>query len=239
MSGFFGSGFFGGGSGSSVPVVPPATAFSPVGDFALVTDGLETVTLTQRDGTETELTYALKRAVNRKEMLASNGRYRTTDLVWNLSIPEQAERPDEGAWITPADGTHYTVLETSRATLGDRWRCVTRNLTVAENLRTLIRIEQANHGKTPAGAWEETWDLVEADVLACIQPVSADRMEDQDRVSMPERAQCVFQTMRKIDVSMRIVDDEGTAWRIVRVTNKDRIESLLMAEVEKTPWPFA
>jgi hypothetical protein len=81
--------------------------FSPVGDFELVADGLEAHTLRERDGVEYLLTKVLRQEIDRKEVWASNGHYRSGDAVFHLSTTEHATEPSLGAVLITAAAEEF------------------------------------------------------------------------------------------------------------------------------------
>lgn len=215
--------------------------FDPRGDFALVADGLASYTLVERSGTETVLNAVLRRAVSTKEAAPSGGNYRMGDVWFHLSTGEWAAQPSLGAYLRDGDGAQWTFLEVHRETLSDRWKCLGRNLQVSEGLTDLLTILIAgDNERTAAGALRPNgWFTEAANVIGRISPDRAERRVEHDEAHMPETAIGVLLYAREIDGTRRIQQADGSTWKIMAVTKKDRIDTLLELELERTPWPLS
>lgn len=217
-----------------------AVSFNPVGDFELIADGLAEHTLIDREGVPRVLSKVLRQEIDRKEVWASNGNYRQGDAVFHLSTTECADEPQLGWTLRPSDDvtSDYTILSVVKDTMGDRWECVGRNLAVSEGLTERITILKAGEVvQSASGALKpSTWFAEAVDVIARVQPMQADRVVEQEQTLFIEQATCVFLHSRTIDATRRIQTADGTVWKIISVANRDRIERLFEATVEKTPW---
>lgn len=111
--------------------------FDPSGDLEVM-DGLEPVTyvavgsstvsaggVVTRPTTETAV-QALRRQISKREVSASRGRYREGDAVWQVLVAAIASEPTLDDSIKDADEERWNVLSYDKATLGTRWRLVTR-----------------------------------------------------------------------------------------------------------------
>src|SRR5438132_1646594 len=100
-------------------------------DLAAIVDGLEVVTLhPSGSGGATTVTRALRRALTELEQAASQGRYLAGDVTWHLPASEVAAAPRPGTALVDAAGTRFTILSVDEASLGSRWRCVSRRLSL-------------------------------------------------------------------------------------------------------------
>jgi hypothetical protein len=213
--------------------------FSPVGDFELVADGLEAHTLRERDGVEYLLTKVLRQEIDRKEVWASNGHYRSGDAVFHLSTTEHATEPSLGAVLVTAAAEEFTVLAVVKDTMGDRWECVGRNLTVSEGLTDRVTIQVAGEPEQDASGHIRPimWHDEFTEVVARLQVDAGERLVEHGQTVFIQRGTCVFLLTKEVDATRRIKQADGTVWKIVRVGKKDRIDVLFEAEVEQTPWP--
>src|SRR5689334_17869916 len=98
------------------------------GDFAAVADGLESATLFAPSGSSAPLTALLRRAITTKEAAESNGKYTTADFV--MHFPVSAANPIVGGTLVVGSDS-YTILDISKQTLRNRWRCMCRLLAIA------------------------------------------------------------------------------------------------------------
>lgn len=235
---FYGSGFFGYPS-SGTPGVPVDTVFDPIGDFELIADGQEAVTLIDRDGNEFSREHSLRREIKRQEVFRSNGYYQQGDSVFNLSTTEQQIEPGLGWIVRTDDFGDFTILGVQRQTLGDRWRCVARNLDVTYRLENLVEILKKDKVRSASGAFEVQWVATQIEVRARIQAQEARRVVENGRTVYPERALCVLKTQQAIDGSNLIRDHLGRIWKVVQMSNKDRIDVLFELELERTAWPMS
>ncbi len=69
--------------------------------------------------------HALRREVNRREVLGSSGRFRIGDVVFEVPALEMPIQPREGDSLFQ-DGERWSVLQADQATLNTRWRVYAR-----------------------------------------------------------------------------------------------------------------
>lgn len=206
--------------------------FDPSTDFATVVDGLALVTLRARDGSETPVAHALRRAVTVREAAASDGKYTASDVVFHLSAAETG-RPELGSLIVDALG-QWTILEVALETLGARWRCICRDLAISAGLDTLVTIQKASYTKGAGGALEPIWSDLYTNERAKIQPVSAERLIDHQAVGQTEQALVFFTWPLPLTPQHRIVGPDGTTYRFLSWEDAQRIDALFTARVEVT-----
>jgi len=208
--------------------------FSPVGDFSAVCDGLQAVTLTDREGTTEGLESGLRRKITEREAAASNGKYTTQDVRWNLSQSEVTLALVPGCTITDADDAEWTVLSVERATLGDRWACVCRNLVVTEGLDTLIAIQVSTPAKGPTGAHVDSWEYLLTDVRAKFQRVAAGEESERGARRLTRDFICFLREQVDLRGHHRIIDADGKAYRVTGYRDPERIDKL--SEVDLVLW---
>ena len=217
--------------------------FDPSGDFVAVCDGLAAVTLLARGtGAESWIAHALRRSIGTREIAASDGRYIGSDVRFHLPVAEQPSRPNLGDVILDGDGDRYTILEVSRDTLGDRWRCICRNPVIAYGLNDTIEILRAAYTKGEGGAPDDAWTVERTGVRARIQPGTVDIGVQEDARRTVERfaifvADDVAGSMT-IAHDRRLRDQAGKVYRITGMTGAERIGELAVIDAEISPWPF-
>ena len=208
--------------------------FDPVGDFVAVCDGLQAVTLADREGDTDAVAHALRRAVSLREADASDGLYTASDVHWHLPQEEVAGAPVLGGTITDADDEEWTILATSDDTLGDRWDCICRNLVITEQLNTLVTIQVSTSVKGETGAHEQTWADQQRGVRGRLQ-----REEGQVQSAVGTRQidptyKFFFRETIRLTSRHRIVDSDGNRYRVVGYQDPERIDKL--AEARLKPW---
>jgi len=159
--------------------------FDPTSDLAGVADGTEPVTLLRRGktsgGSGEQIDHALRRAITTGEAaivtqgdvrktVASGGQCTDADLVWHLPAAELAEPPRLGDVIVDGGCARWTILAVKQTTLGARWRCETRNVSIAFGLDDTITVLKAT-GMTD-GYGMPIWRTWRTGVRARIQPES-------------------------------------------------------------------
>lgn len=208
-------------------------------DLVDVADGLETVTVAEPGASSgTSVAGALGRAVSTREAQASGGRYTTSDRAWHLPVSLLGARPSLGARIVDSAGTQWKILEVHRETLGTRWRCLARELAIAQNLDTLVRIERAAVGKGPGGAAQYTWTIWRQAVRARIQPLES-RHEVENQARLDRRTHIVYLAEQiPVDPHDRIIGPDGSTYKVLGSRKRDLIDQLLEVDVLETRWPL-
>src|SRR3990167_4966959 len=117
-----------------------ATAIA--GDYTLF-DGLESVTIVKPGTTSTtSVASALRRGGTTREAAASQGKYTTADVVWHLPKSLVTTQPALGDKVLDSAAVYWTILDVTKATLGTRWKCVTRDVAGANRLDCWVAIER-------------------------------------------------------------------------------------------------
>lgn len=221
--------------------------FNPVGDFADVCDGLESITLSARsDGTGSNqaTASALRRAVGHKEAQASNGLYTSSDVVWHLPQEDITTPPALGDVIIDNDLAEWTILARRDDTLSDRWRCVTRNLVASELLTDLVTIQVAYATVGDTGAHETTWSDMTDALRGRIQRAftrSSNAASGGARViskagTRTLEAEYTLFIRERVELKgkHRIVDQNGNRYLVTGYRDPERIDKL--TEVDLVPW---
>ena len=203
------------------------TLAAAIADDMDLFDGLESVTLTHTVSGETDaVSKALPRAVTTREAAASNGKYTASDVNWHLKASEVSSRPVPGDTITDGDGDVWTVLDVQKATLGTRWRCITRQLDITDEASTLITIEQATWSKSAGGFQVASWSTWKSNVRAKVQRLSASETDETNQRQNKAEFVVICEVQNLVGKSHRIVDADSTVYRIKGYRNTDRIDSL-------------
>ena len=213
--------------------------FDPSDDLSTLADGTETVTLLRRGSTPgaagTVIAHALRRAitagqaaiVNRgdvRKSVVSDGRYTALDLVWHLPVAELPESPRLGDVILDGDNQRWTILTVKRATLGARWRCETRNVSVVTGLDDTISVLK----KVGESAWR-TW---RTGIRARIQLLETKIDADTESPSTTSRYRIFVEEDLALDHTCSIRGADGTVYNITGAIGADRIGELQVIEAE-------
>ncbi|NLF09771.1 MAG: hypothetical protein GX594_17600 [Pirellulaceae bacterium] len=213
--------------------------FNPSDDFIDLADGTEPVTLLRRGSTPGEggsaIAHALRRAitagqaalVNRgdvRKLVASDGRYAAADLVWHLPAAELAEAPRLGDAILDGDGRRWTILSVKKATLGTRWRCETRDVSVAYGLDDTISVLKL--------VGESQWRTWLTGIRARIQPIETKIDADAESPSTTTRYRIFVEEDLELDHTCTIRGADGTIYSVTAAIGAERIGELQVIEAE-------
>jgi hypothetical protein len=216
--------------------------FDPTDDLASVADGIEAVTLLRRGRTPgdagTVIAHALRRAVTAGEaaivnsgdvrkQVPSGGRQLSDDLVWHLPVAELPDAPQLGDAIRDGDGRRWTILSVKRATLGARWRCETRDLSIAVGLDDTISVQRMV-GSLPDATWR-TW---RTGVRARIQPVRTIIDSASETPSTTTRYRIFVEENIELDHTCRIRGPDGTIYTVTGAVGAEQIGELEVIEAE-------
>jgi hypothetical protein len=191
------------------------------GDLTAVADGLEAVTLRPPDDdhetADVSITQALRRAIGRKEVEASGGKYTARDVVWHFKV--SAGTPIVGGVIVDADSVEWSILETAKQTLGSRWRCVTTKLAVdSPGYDALVEVQEATWTKGTSGAQKvSAWLTVVAGVAARIEE-KVSQVEIEGGAKTTKRTyRIALDLAQTLSQSHRLRDADGDCYRIESV----------------------
>lgn len=212
---------------------------NPSDDFIDLADGTEPVALLRRGSTPgeggTAIAHALRRAitagqaalVNRgdvRKLVASDGRYAAADLVWHLPTAELAEAPRLGDAILDCDGRRWTILTVKKAALGARWRCETRDVSVAYGLDDTISVLKL--------VGESQWRTWLTGIRARIQPIETKIDADGESPSTTTRYRIFVEEDLELDHTCTIRGADGTIYSVTVAIGAERIGELQVIEAE-------
>jgi len=200
------------------------------GDFAAVTDNLKTVIV---DGIDVDA--CLRRAVSVREAAASGGKYLTSDTSFHLDAAE-CPAPAIGGVITDVDGP-WTIISVDWQSLVNRWRCVSRKLSIDSG--SLVTIQRATYTKSVTGAEEPTFTVVASNVPAKIQYLSAEVETGNTNRTTRVDARVYFATVQTLGPSYRIIGPAGEVLKVLSWEGFNETEVLFSAACEVSKWPRA
>ncbi|MEK6233812.1 MAG: hypothetical protein N2C14_03785 [Planctomycetales bacterium] len=202
-------------------------------------DGLQDVVFQQAaTGAVDAVAQALRRDVTVQEAEVSQGAYRQGDARWELPARELMIDPQPGDAIIEDDGSRWTVLAVDQTTLGSRWRCWCRNLTVAERLSQRVALQQAVWSHDAAGAATPEWVNQRIGLLVRIQPASAEVVERHAARGWKVTHEIFLAEPLELDADHRFLH-EGQAYYVRGAEAMERIDRLQIVLTERTPWTQA
>ena len=213
--------------------------FNPSDDLINLADDTESVTLLRRGTTPgasgTTIAHALRRAITAgqaaivtrgdvRKYIVSDGRYAGVDVVWHLPVAELAESPGLGDAILDGNGHRWTILTVKKATLGTRWRCETRNVSVAYGLDDTISVLKS--------AGELQWRTWLTGIRARIQPIETKIDNDEESPSTTTRYRIFVEEDLELDHTCAIRGADGTIYAVTGTVGSQRIGELQVVETE-------
>lgn len=208
--------------------------FQPAADLGYM-DGLESVSLRPvENALPVAVAGALRRRIESREAEASGGRYLAGDVAWHLPSAALPAPPEIGSAIIDSDGVVYTILRIERMTLGTRFVCHSRNLSIAGALDRLITIERATWTKDASGVATPAWSVVRSNLAARIQPETGAIGVEQDRRLTRVTHRVFLSEAFAVDQDDRVVAG-GEVYRVLGFEQTDRIDAfgcLLVEQVE-------
>ncbi len=201
------------------------------GDYVVV-DNLETVSLTDLSLTGQSVEGAFSTPLKTREIEASNGRYTAGDRRFHLPIVNTTSTPQVGGTITDASFT-YTILDVDKAAMSGIWKVAARKLEIFSELNTLVTIQLATWAKDANGVQAATWANEHTGVRAKIQPATEGIEQDENSRTIRKRYQVIFEADQTLDHNRRIIGPDGSTYKVLSYSRRERIDVLPMALVEK------
>ena len=222
---------------------PMPTNFTTTDDFAAIADGLEPVTLLRREspsGPGEIVPHSLRRTIDAAEVVGGNrktiesdGRYTAADASWSLPAAEVAGAPRLGDVLQDAAGRRWTILEVRLVAMSARWRCRTRELSIAFGLDDAIDVLEAEYSKSESGAVEMAWSVLHAGVRGRIQPLDTQIAAEHSAQTSVHRCRIILEEAFDLDHAHRLRGPGGTLYRIVSVAGFPKLGELQTVEAEK------
>lgn len=114
-----------------------------------------------------------RRALGFKEFVASGGVYTAQDLIWLIPAELVTVGPIKPADILePIDGQRWTVLEAPLIAEESYYKCICRNLVIANDLRDLIDIWEATNTQDAQANRTPTFAALHSKIPGRIQPIA-------------------------------------------------------------------
>jgi len=213
----------------------------PTGQNYTAWDNTEAITFIRHGkliDDEYPIATAKRRNPSFKEMAASGGVYTGQDLVW--LVPATLLTAAGLADVKPADiirdanGVVWTVLERSLNTLRSTWRCVTRDLILAYDLRDTLSVRRPQALTTDAAATREyVYDTIYT-AIPCRFQAQGDEVSDErgQRLTVSKYSVWVGQRLYLTNED-QIVDEAGNIYELKSTQDADRIDQLQRLDCER------
>ena len=206
-------------------------------------DGIEAVTYTDPDdASTTAVTTAKACQISTSEAGDSNGKYQTTDVAWSISRDDLTSQPKLGGTITDSASDDYTILSVGKGGASTRWRCVTRDLAISENLTTLVKVWRNTPGRDAHGATTDDWTIWKDSIRGRIQEGSREASTEKGtRYERGTHTLYLASALVGLNAATdRITDGSGeTQYNIVSIRSAETIGQLTEVSLIKSPWAFA
>lgn len=219
------------------------TNFSTIGDFSAVADGLESITLLRREipaDRGVAIAHALRRTIDLAEVVGGNkrtietdGRYFAADASWSFPTAELTGEPRLGDTLLDAAGHRWKILEVRLVALGARWRCRTRELSIAYGLEDDIAVLKAAYSKSASGAVETAWNVLREHLRGRIQPLETKIATEKSSEISVRRCRIILEEPLDLDHTHRLRGPDGALYRIVAAAGFPKLGELQMIDVEK------
>jgi hypothetical protein len=211
-----------------------AVAFDVEGDFAVILDGGEAVTLKRRDSAQTvSIPSAMRIAPRTSEPEPAGGHVAQSDVAWQFPWSDATVKPRLGDAILDAAGGCFTILAIDELAITGRVRCTTRNLQFVYQLNDRVDVQRAVWEDTGGGPEIVDWTTIRSAVPARVQPAEV----TIDNTASPATGEAAYRIILgeqlELDADTRLVDPQGNVYQLVEFAQAERIDALPVARVVK------
>lgn len=201
-------------------------------DFELLVDGLTNVELHRRESNESVSIAAARRVeATVREAVPSGGHARQADAVWHLRMPAGEGPPQLGDVVIDEDDGRWTILETQDLALLGRWRCATRELSVAYGCLDRVDVLRAVWDDLGSGPEIVDWVYALTALPVRIQPVEMALDETVDPPATESRFQIILSESIELEPDDRFVGEDGAIYLLETYERAERIDALPIAHV--------
>ena len=206
--------------------------FQPADDFSSFIDGAETVTLRRRGCDETiSVPTAYRLKVTAEEALSSDGKVEQYDTDWHLQLPSGTLAPSVGDMVIDAQDRCWTILEVKHLTRLERWKCSTRELSVAYGVHDRVVVERPVWDYSGTGPAVSGWNYAFTALPVRIQPLEVDVAITEDGIFTKAYFEIIFAEQVALEPYDRFVAEDGTIYTMVSYEGAERIDELPVVKV--------
>jgi len=201
-------------------------------DFAQLVDGLESVDLHRRHSSETvTISAAHRHEAISSEANPSDGLVQQADAIWHLQMPTSESAPKIGDVVLDENQRRWTILETQELSLLGRWRCETRELSIAYGCQDRVDVERAVWGDLGAGPVIVDWVYAFTALPVRIQPEEIVVDDSLDPTVTKSFFQIHLSESILLEPDDRFVAEDGTVYLLQSYEGAERIDRLPVAKV--------
>ena len=204
----------------------------PEGDFSSFIDGAETVTLRRRASEETvavPTAYRLK--TTDQEALPSDGVVQQHDVEWHLQLPGETLAPSVGDVVVDAQGRCWTILKARHLSRLQRWKCSTRELSLAYGFHDRVVVERPVWDYSGIGPIVAGWNYAFTALPVRIQPLEVDVAVTPDGTFTRAYFEIIFAEQVSLEPYDRFVAEDGTIYTMDSYEGAERIDELPVVKV--------
>jgi hypothetical protein len=200
-------------------------------DFAQLVDGLESIELLRRNNADTLAISAARRLETiSREANPSDGLVQQADAVWHLQMPTGESAPKIGDVFLDSNAGRWTILERQELSLLGRWRCETRDLSVAFGCQDRVDVERAVWDDLGSGPEIVDWVYAFTALPVKIQPDEI-VVDTSDPPVTKSFFQIIFSQSILLQPDDRFVAEDGTVYLLQSYEGAERIDRLPVAKV--------
>jgi hypothetical protein len=185
---------------------------------------------------------AKRRALTRRELLASGGVYTAADMVWLVPAAEMVPGKDikPGDAVRDQDGRRWTVLDLQLGKWRETWKLTCRDLILALGLRDMVDVQRAEISFDAAGAAVKTvppdgGTTLYASLPARVQPTSEETADARGIRGEQVRYDVIVGRQVQINPAEDRVRWRGRTLDVVRLRAPELITELPVIECEARP----
>jgi len=206
-------------------------------DFRDVVDGTEQVTLTDRAGVTSTISYAHQAAIEHEPVDNSAGTLRRL-TVWQFPESEHVADIALGSTITDARAEVWTIFELVRQVERSVWKCNTRNLALEAGLTDHVRVIESHVTHGAHGEPQYAPRDVTGPVRAHIETLTRDMAEERNTRYVDGSYVIRVETALALLAVHYLVDTDGNTYMIesIEPTEIGELQSVI---ARRTPWLFA
>jgi len=200
-------------------------------DLALI-DGGESGQLTRREGGDpVSLPFLFRRSLTSREVAASQGQYKLTDVPIHFTTTE-ANKARVGDTIT-VGGTSFVVLSGAFERLTKSQRAVCRDLSLGL-MSTTIKVEVAAFTTEGSGFQSRSWSDEATGIPAHIQRLQKEDTRNNKKQELEASFEIYLETAREITTGKRIVDETtNQVYRVLGTSNEGSLAEMFTILVEE------
>ncbi len=205
----------------------------PVFDDQSILDDRQTVEyVSRRDAgnVTASVSNAVSYGISKREVMASNGRYQSGDVVWTLPRSQVLALGPKVGDAVLAEGVKYTVIGQDISAFASFVKLTTRNLVIAYGLQQSVTILRPNHGLPTPTADRSPQFVSSGPFVAAVQEMGRSPAEFLERRANEVRYTIVLEAQAADLTHECLIVWNGLQLQIESVANVDRLDFLQQVE---------